>query len=259
MSLKITFKTLQTLKDLVPEPVPAYKSFPEWFSKLPKSSSKCPFSAVGGNLFNLQFSASNGIAGCLGIQDFLKTGYIIPSWTTFIFRENFDGQLYLNWPENPLHQTYQMHGEDQYFQMKNPPVYDHFCKLNTPWIIKTQPGVSCLITHPVWHRNTSFTTSTGIYHTDKVPLTLPWFFEWNYKIESQMFLDELNTEKQVIERNEPLMLIIPFYRKNYTSEVQYIDEHEFKKLNLIQYNNTHKSKTDDLYRKFRKSLGILFK
>jgi len=259
MSLKVTFKTLKNLKELVPEPVPAYKSFPDWFSKLPKKSSKCPFSAIGNNLFNLQFSGSSGISGCLGIQDFLKTGYIIPSWTTFVFRENFDGQLHLNWLENPLNQTYQIHGSDQYFEMKNPPIYNHFCKLNTPWIIQTQPGVSCLITNPVWHRNTSFTTSTGIYHTDKAPLTLPWFFEWNYKIKNQMFLEDFETDKQVIERNEPVILIIPFYRKNYSSKIEYIDENEFRKLNLIQYHDTHKSKTDDIYRKFRKSLGILFK
>jgi len=260
MSLKVNFKTLKNLKDLVPEPVPAYKSFPDWYSKLPKNKSNCPFASIGNNLFNIQFNGSGGISGCLGIQDFLKYGYLIPSWTTFVFRERPDGELHINWLESPLTQTYQIHGEDQFPTMKNMPSYGHFCKINTPWIIQTSPGVSCLITHPIWHRNNNFTTSTGIFHTDKSPLTLPWFFEWNHKIKSQMFLDDtFETESQVIERNEPVILIIPFYRKNFNHSIEYIDEQEFRKLNLIQYHNTHKSKTDDLYRKFRKSLGSLFK
>jgi len=260
MSLKISFKTSKNFEGIIPEPIPAYKCFPEWFSSLPKSTSKCPFAAFGENIYNLQYNPKNGIGGCLGIQDFLKFGYIIPSWSSFVFREDFDGKLYVNWVGNPVPTNYTIHGSEQFSTMKNPPLYDHFGKIDTPWIIETSPGVSCLITDPIWHRNKNFTTSTGIFHTDKSPLGLPWFFEWNYKIDSQMSLGEdFSLEDQVIDVNQPLILIIPFYRKNFESKVQYIDGDEFTKMKLIQCAKTHKITVDGPYRKFRKMLKILFK
>jgi len=260
VSLKITFTTTNYYKDLVPEPLPAYKKFPEWFSNLPKNnSSKCPFTAVQNNILNLQYAKSNSMANCIGIQDFLKTGYIVPSWSSFIFREDYDGELYVNWMENPLNQSISSSGMDQFYGMKNPPIYNNFFKFSTPWIVQTQPGVSCLITNPIWHRNTSFTTSTGIFHTDKSPLSLPWFFEWNYKIKNKMNINDIDVENQVIDREEPIMLIIPFYRKTYRSEVKYVDEKEYDRLNKLQFHATHKFKSEDLYRKFRRKLGILFR
>jgi hypothetical protein len=259
MSLKIEFITKNYLKDIVSEPIPAYKFFPKWYQELPKKTSKCPF-RFDKSPYNIQYDSKLGIKGCLGIQDFLKVGYIIPSWSNFIFREDINESLYVNWLENPWPNEYVNHEMNQFPSMNNPPIYKHFGKLLTPWIIKTSPGVSCLITNPVWHRKQSFTTSTGIFHTDQTTLHLPWFFEWNYKIESGMDLDTMSYESQVIEKGDPLILIIPFYRKQFESSVKYVDEKDFDHFIMKQSVRTHNLKfNDDLYRSFRKKLGRLFK
>jgi len=258
MSLKIEFISQKDFRDIIPEPIPADKFFPKWYQNLPKKISKCPFSFKS-SIYDIEYDSKLGIKGCLGIQDFLKTGYIIPSWSNFIFRED-NNSLYVNWIENPIETDYYCHSWEQFPSMDNPPPYNHFGKIITPWVIKTSPGVSCLITHPVWHRSKKFTTSTGIFHTDKSPLHLPWFFEWNYKIKSGMDLETMSVDDQVIEKNDPIMLIIPFYRKKFDSQVKYVEKSEFNRYHFLQNNNTHHIKfNDDIYRKFRKSIGRMFK
>jgi|TARA_R100000479_G_scaffold122907_1_gene63373 hypothetical protein len=258
MSLNIEFKTIERLKGLVPEPVPAYKAYPDWFQELPKKDSKCPFAFLNNNPYQLQFYNGN-VTGCIGIQDFFKLGYIIPNWAHFVFRED-NGSLVPNWLESPYSMNYKTHNmEEQFPTMKNPPTYKHFSKVLSPWIIQTSPGVSCLITHPVWHRNKNFTTATGVFHTDQSPLTLPWFFEWNVKIKNGLSVNEgFEVENQCIEREEPLMLVIPFYRKKFNSHVEYVSENEYDRLNKVQAAKTHKIISDDPYRKFRKSIQRLF-
>lgn len=259
MSLEIVFKTSKNLEGLIPEPVPAYKQFPEWFAKIPKSTSKCPFSTFNDDIYQLTYNIRNEIGGCIGIQDFLKLGYIIPNWTTLVFRENFDGNLYVNWFENITSMEYEPHTQKLFSTMKNPPIYGHFGRIRTPWVIQTSPGVSCLITHPIWHRNKNFTTCTGVFHTDKSPLALPWYFEWDYKIQSKMSLDEsFDLENQVVDRNEPIILIIPFYRKNFQSKIEYVEDGIFNKFKYMQRLNTTKIKTEDIYRKFRRTMNNLF-
>lgn len=258
MSLNIEFFAKKNLQHIIPEPVPAYKFFPKWFQELPKKESKCPF-RFNNSVYDISYDSKLGIKGCLGIQDFLKQGYIIPSWSNFIFREDNDQSLFVNWIENPCETKYEPHEMIQFPTMNNPPTYKHFGKMTSPWIIKTSPGVSCMITDPVWHRQKYFTTSTGVFHTDKSPLSLPWFFEWNYKITSGMDLDSMSFENQVIERGDPIILIIPFYRKEYTSKINYVDDDKINYLSVLQSVSTHHIKNDDIYRSFRKSLGRLFK
>ena len=193
-SLKINFYCDEKYQNRVPEPIESSKSFPEWFSELPLVPKK--YATNGNDVYSLRVDESHmNVKKCLGIQDFLKTGYLIPAWADFVFREDENGSLYVNWVENLYDDTnYNAHGESQYYTMPNKPIYGHFGKVNTPWIVKTDPGVSCLITHPVWHNNKSFTSATAVFHTDVSPLNIPWFFEWNYKIETKMDVENLDVK-----------------------------------------------------------------
>lgn len=262
MSLKVNFYCAEKYRDKVPEPVPASKCFPKWFSELAFNNPKLKYKLDPHNIHNLVQNSDNfNIKKCLGIQDLLNTGYIISSWSDFIFRENDNGSLYINWMENYYDKTeYKSHNQDQYETMPNKPIYGHFGKIFTPWGIKTDPGVSCLITHPVWHKNKSFTSSTAIFHTDTAPLQIPWFFEWNYKIESGMDLDSMSIENQIIGKGEPIILIIPFYRKSYTSKINYISTEKMDSLFEVQNNLTHDTMGGECpYKKFRRNLGKLFR
>jgi hypothetical protein len=261
MGLKINFYCDEKYRNTVPEPVASAKCYPKWFSELPLNNRKFKYQTNPENQYELinDFNKVN-IKKCLGIQEFLSTGYIIPSWCDFIFREEENGGLYINWMEDYFGETsYESHADEQFSNMPNKPIYGHFGKIYTPWIIKTDPGVSCLITHPWWHRNKSFTSSTGIVHSDVSPFKIPWFFEWNYKIETKMNVENINTEKQVVPKGEPLMLIIPFYRKTFSSKINYISEEKINNLNSSQLHLTHDSTLSQCpYKNFRKTLGKLF-
>jgi hypothetical protein len=260
MSLEIQFICKESHRDIIPEPVSADKAFPNWFAEMPKQS-KCPFAFLTeDNIYDLKHNRRENVAGCRGIVDFLKLGYIIPSWDNFVFREDEDGSLYVNWLYSGEDTNYSMHLEDQYQTMPNKPLYGHFSKITTPWLVKTSPGVSCLVTHPVWHKDTPFTTSTGVFHTDKSPMELHWFFEWNYKIQSGMSLEDMDVDNQTVDVGDPIVLIIPFYRKNFSSVTKYVSSDEFDRLKRSIFFNTHPlMKFNDPYSKFRKTLGRMFK
>lgn len=249
---KITFYTIENFK-LHPQPTPAYKVFPEWYANSfkGKSKSKCPFK----NLFDSQIELDRTISGCPGITDYLKTGYVIPAWTDFIFR-NIDNKLIINWGAN-ANVSYGSVESDQFPGLENSkkPLYGSFHKINTPWIIKTSPGVSCMILHPDWHRNDSWKSASGILHTDKIPVNLNWFFEWKKELSENIFDEEI----QVIRHGTPLMLVVPFKRTNFESEIKYVNYDTFK---CLEDQNkefiSNKIYTESLYSKFRKTIQNLF-
>ena len=260
MSLKVNFYCDEKYRNRVPEPIESSKYFPKWFSDLPLES-KTKYSINENDIHSLKIDDSFiNVKKCTGITDFLKTGYLIPAWADFVFREERDGSLYINWVENYYSDTnYSFHGEGQYFTMPNKPIYGHFGKVFTPWAIKTDPGVSCLITHPVWHNNKSFTTTTAVFHTDVSPLHIPWFFEWNYKIKTKMDVENLDIKNQVIPKGEPIILIVPFYRKKFSSKINYVSGQVFESMNESQRHLTHDTIDNKCpYTNFRKTLGKLF-
>lgn len=257
MKSDITFTCSQEFKGLVPEPVPSSENFPEWFSNLKLDIKKCPYVTTD-NPYDLEQWDANSVKKCVGIQDFLKLGYIIPSWGDFIFREQDNGDLFVNWMGDYFTETYGVHDDSQYTTLPNKPLYGHFGKFKTPWIIKTSPGISCLITHPVWHNNKSFTTATGVVHTDLSPIHLQWFFEWNYNITSGMSMDKIDVDNQIIKREEPLMLVIPFKRTNFNHAIQYISETEYNRLEKVIDSNLQDRQSECPYKKLRRRIGRLF-
>lgn len=249
---KITFYTIENFK-LHPSPYPAYKKFPEWYGDnfVGNSSSRCPFK----NLFSDKIEIDRRISGCPGITDYLKTGYIIPAWTDFVFR-NVDDKLIINWG-NSNGIFYSSVDEDQFPNMpeEKKPMYGSFHKINTPWIIKTSPGTSCLVLHPEWDRNNFWKSSSGVLHTDVKPVNMNWFFEWNKEISKNKF-DE---KTQVIRHGTPLMLIVPFKRTQYQSEVIYKNFETIKCMEDQQKEFlSNKLYAPSLYNNFRKTIKNLF-
>jgi hypothetical protein len=257
MSLKINFYCNEKYQNMLPEPIAASKCFPKWFSDLHLTKNK-GYRVNPNNENQILDNPEKNVKRCLGIQEFLSSGYIIKSWADFIFREKEDGSLYINWMENYFDEMeYKPHGDQQFYTMPNKPIYGHFGKIHTPWIVKTDPGVSCLITHPVWHRNNLFTTTSSIIHTDVTPLKIPWFFEWNYKIQTKM--SDIDTEKQIVASGEPIALIVPFYRKTFSSKINYISEEKIRNMVKSQHYITHTTENGNCpYKNFKKNLGKLF-
>lgn len=260
MSLKVNFYCDEKYHNLIPEPIEASKSFPKWYSEL-KMPEITKYSTNNNNIFELVIDKKDAnLKKCMGVTEFLKSGYLIKSWADFVFREQDDGSLYINWVENYYDEiNYQPHLDNEYSTLPNKPIYGHFGKIFTPWTIKTSKGVSCLITHPVWHNNKLFTSSTAVFHTDVSPLKIAWFFEWNYKIRTKMGVDNMDIKNQVIPKDEPIILIIPFYRKKYSHTINYLTKEEKRKLDGVSTCLTHDTIGSKCpYTNFRRQLGKLF-
>ena len=199
MPLNINFYCDEKYYGCVTEPTAASKQFPKWFSDLPLNN-KRKLAIEDDNIYNLKLVTENkNLKNCFGISEFLSTGYIISSWADFIFREQQNGDLYVNWVENSVDMTdYFPNSQHLYHTMPNKPIYGHYGKVPTPWSVKTDKGISCLITHPVWHRNKNFTSATGVFHTDVCPMPINWFFEWNFKIKNKMDVENIDLDNQIV-------------------------------------------------------------
>lgn len=251
----IEFYTLEKYKDLIPEPYPSSKKFPSWFSntEIVSKKSKCPFNFLHQNNTTIQIETN--ITGCPGVVDFLSTGYIIPAWNNFAFR-NDGGRLYVNWEHLCLEEKYTLHSNEHQisgFSDSEKAKYDGFSKLDSPWFVKTSPGISCLITHPLWNREKRFTSVSGIMHTDQCPMPLKWFFEWNTEVEDNMNVNKIPIE-QIVAKGTPLVLIIPFVRANFKSKINYLNEADMKTLKHRTGVLTHDWLGNSTYNRFRKGI-----
>jgi hypothetical protein len=252
---------------------PAYKKFPEWFVESKPQSfgkSKCPFAPImnfrplgmrssmsaGENPYSLIKDST--VQNCPGIVDYLKTGYILPAWSDMSFRMingemKFDGAL-----ETPeLH--YSIHRFNQFKGMTHnqKPEMGLFHKVSSPWWIKTSPGVSVLITNPYWGRNKSFTSVSAVVHPDVTPIHLKWFFEFNHSIEDSPEI--YDQTKQVVLKDTPLMLIIPFKRNSFHHEINFLSPNELNNLHRDNYYGSISWFTDTVYSKFRKTFNNFYK
>jgi hypothetical protein len=234
----------------IPEPQINYKNIPEWYSNTSMiKRSKCPLKF----LHNNQVQKNTNVKGCPGITDFLTYGYTIPAWTNFLIR-SVNNQFYINW-ENNSDIEYTFHEKTQFEGMNEHqvPVYDGFHKILSPWRIKTSPGISCLVTHPYWNRESRFTTVSAIMHPDVCPMFIKWFFEWNYNLS-----EEINYEFQTIRRGHPLIYILPFRREKYKLEIKYQNSDKFVNINNQIIYRSQDWFNETPYNKLRKSIGKLF-
>lgn len=250
----IEFYTLERFKNLIPEPYPSYKKIPSWFAntEVVTKKSKCPFRFLHND--NKNIAIKSNISGCPGIIDLFSTGYIVPAWNNFAFR-NDNERLYVNW-EFDLDEKYNLHESEEQisgFIEDEKPKYDGFSKLDSPWWVKTSPGVSILCTHPLWHREKRFTSVSGIMHTDQCPMPMKWFFEWNTEIKNDMNSSYIPNE-QIITKGTPLILIIPFVREKFTSKINYLEEKDMAILKHRTGILTHDWMGNSKYNQFRKSI-----
>ena len=264
----VSFVASDVVKGL-PAPHPAYRSFPEWFINS-NSQSKCPFRSImkANQVLNrfkpstdrsqLEIVKVSTVKNCPGIVDYLKTGYVLPAWCDMIFRD-FNGEMIWQPTVNVPGSHYGLHRSDQFVGMNETqcPVGSMFHKVSSPWYIKTSPGVSVLITDPYWNRNKNFTSVSAVVHPDIYPIQLQWFFEFNQKLQNNT---EIYDESlQVIKKDTPLALIIPFKRTNFNHSVEYLNSDEMSKLTFENSNSSASWFTESLYDKARRTFNIWYK
>lgn len=198
------------------------------------------------------------IVNCPGVTDFLKTGYILPAWSDMSFRK-YNSEIIFNSSNNFPDVHHGVHIFDQYKGMSpnQVPLTKGFHKVSTPWILKTSPGISVIITHPYWSRNKTFTSVSAVVHPDSSPIYLKWFFEFNQELPDTP--EVVDIDQQIIKRGTPLMLLIPFKREKINHEVKYLSLNKMEKMYRNSTSNTFSWISDTLYNKARKQIGNLYK
>ena len=193
--------------------------------------------------YNPSFNHVGTVKRCVPFLEALSFGFIIPLWTdyTFTFSKSgtsVDSDKSLNLDKPTFHPEWQFpnHGIDG----DKAPV--EAIKLATPWIIKTDPGVSCLFTQPFNHFDLGIEILSGVIDTDQYYefLTFPFFWRRGYGTFT-------------LKKGTPLVQVIPFKREALKFEIADIDKPNLRDVRLKLknddkdvYRNTfwHKSKSD---------------
>jgi hypothetical protein len=198
--MKINFFCDSHLVDVIPRPIPAIKAAPDYFKAIKPQSNSNPISGT--------------VKRCVPVIDALSAGFIIPMWCdVFVSASNND--LRIDFPPSfPQEGTLDRHSEAQipnHPLSKNP--YGNLpLKWVNPWVIETEPGVSCIFTSPLNHMETRFKLIDGVVDTDTYYNAVNFPFLWTGG-HGDFF----------IPKGTPLVQVIPFRREEQSMEVAAID------------------------------------
>lgn len=219
----ISFYCLEQDFGIIPEPIPANKSIPEWFKNIPltcEDRSRDAFGAFG-------MTAKK----CMPLLDAMSLGFIIPLFGDVNIRTSKDGSL-IEASKNPFGSIIEFHSNIQLGGPKNSPTGKApAIKFINKWIIKTAPGYSTLFIPPLNHIENRFTCLSGLVDTDKYPKEVNFPALWH-----------MNDFDDVIAAGTPLVTCIPIKRSDIakatssykTNKPRLISEKEIKEIEMIR-------------------------
>lgn len=202
-------------ENVIPEPKPAIKHFPEWFRIIP------PIDKNKRDEFGDYVMSAKK---CFPMIDAMSLGFIIPLCGDLHVKSDRDLTeiKVTNPPSIKLadhHSIGQLGGETGPGFPINP------IKFLNYWIIKTAPGWSTLFLPPLNHVNTPFTCLSGLVDTDKYPKEVNFPAIWN----------EAGFDG-IIPAGTPLVTAIPIKRDSFKKKpkIRKITKKEFKHINDLQ-------------------------
>lgn len=189
------------------KPIPASKMLPQWWRDMPIYSN-------GDKKLDIQPYPNVTAKRCFPLLDSLTAGYIMPLWADILVTQNVAGP-YIKWATNdPVVEAWDSEQSSLY------EVPDGFSqtvfKYFHGWVIKTPPGYSCLITHPIGYNNLPIKTLSGIVDTDSLDT-----------FANSPFLVKEGFEG-IIEKGTPMFQVIPFKRDDWKSSVKLMGEYEYE-------------------------------
>jgi hypothetical protein len=242
----IRFHTHPDLLDLIPHPVPAYKSMPEWFKKLKPTITGQTIESAG------------TVKRCIPVLDAVSQGYIIPLWAdlhvqvcrpiklysggevvhTILKAEDpevFVGKAIADLEGQPVVESYEV-AEELSIWMKFPEldlglgslITNHnweqvgdlcdlkrfklgqvLLKFTNPWVIETPKGWSVQIKNPANNFSNDILLLEGVVDTDAYYNEINFPYIWSGKEEGEW----------IIPKGTPLAHVIPFERTKVDLEV----------------------------------------
>ena len=208
--MKVTFSCLKKHLGVIPSPVSAVKAAPDYFKSVKPQTNSDP--------------GTSTVKRCLPFLDALSAGFIIPMWSdVWVFAKN--GELQIDFPVGTsLDATLGQHGPEQIpnHPLSKKPYGNTPLKWINPWVVKTDPGISCLFTSPLNHLETRFKILDGVVDTDTYYNNINFPFIWSG-----------GDGEFLIERGTPLVQVIPFRRETFELEVSVTDLDEVEKHSAI--------------------------
>lgn len=185
------------------KPVPAVKEIPKWYKDMP------PFR----RLFNLNNPSQNNdftIKKCIPVLDAFTTGYYLVTKYDSYWSVDDEGNheckcdaKLVDGGSKPI----TMHPWEQLRGIELGGLYNEYAyKFTSPYVIKTPPGYSCILTHP-FNQISPFLTLTGVVDTDMHPLAVQFPFLM------------LKNWEGVIKSGTPIVQVIPFKREDWSYSV----------------------------------------
>jgi len=214
---KIHFiSTMPKSVDVFPEPQPAYKHIPQWYKKIE-------------SFYNSDPTPQNGVQHltvkrCVAFLDMLSTGYFIlcpfdiyidttDNKKEFVIPAALQGLQNTNIKQFiGIHDLKQVEG----YPFEKDLYLEYLFRIHPIWIVKTEPGVSCLFINPQHHENSPLSAISAVIDTDGYP--------------SDGLLSFLVKKdfKGFIKKGTPLVQVIPFKRDDYESKI-IINQEEYDK------------------------------
>jgi hypothetical protein len=194
--MKVKFSCDYSLLGAIPSPVSSIRMTPDYFKPIKPQSSEHPISGT--------------VKRCVPFLDALSAGFIIPMWCdVYVLARN--GELSIDFPPNfPQAETLGTHSSVQIpkHPLSNKPYGNMPMKWINPWVIETEPGVSCIFTPPLNHMETRFKLLDGVVDTDTYYNNINFPFLWTGG-DGEFF----------IAKGTPLVQVIPFRREAHDLEV----------------------------------------
>jgi hypothetical protein len=199
--VRVVFSCNKHLLGAIPVPVPAIKAAPNYFRHVKPQSGNHPLSST--------------VKRCVPFLDALSAGFIIPLWCDVHVLAR-KGELSIDFPPNfPQEKTLGTHDPMQIprHPLSSKPYGNMPMKWINPWVVETEPGVSCIFTPPLNHMETRFKLLDGVVDTDTYYNNVNLPFLWTGG-DGEFF----------IAKGTPLVQIIPFRREEQHLEVAPIDD-----------------------------------
>jgi len=207
--MQIKFTTIDSTTAEFFPPLPASKALPEWYKDTPR------YLLPGKEITSAVMAEYNNripqtIKACLPVQDYITSGYIIRNCADIVITpSSHDDTNTWGWSSD-MHLC-EAHTHAQ-CPVKIKQEKNHYIKIRNMWVVKTPPGYSCYVYQPEFFLNENIRFFPGVVDTDTYP-------------EPINFPGVLTTKESfVIKAGDPLMVVFPFKREDWTHEVQCASE-----------------------------------
>lgn len=192
---------LEVYEILEAYPKPASSYLPKWFKEMPEKINQ-----ESKNILFEDNVLNSTVKRCAPFLDSLTSGYMVPLPADVQVSTELNSYR-ISWST-----TFKVADTHSISQVYTLPISNEYEPIPYKWVgtyaIKTPPGYSVLVTHPLNQFDLPFFTFSGVVETD------------NYSFSSVSFPFYLRKDFEgIIKKGTPMAQVIPFKREDWQSEV----------------------------------------